>query len=377
MDLNKLISLTYIQFVKELKDEAANHKISALIDAGLDDGFPDDEKIQFSKGSITASNLIPMQKQLILEKSLKYFLEGKSLEILPDILSGVPVAINQKAIVTLNKKYIVDGHHGWVESVLVNPNSRVEIYDITLNIKPIEVLKVIQLSIATLTTKIPFSENIGTNLFKINENTFKKYVENNVNDKVLSLMNKDIKSLSDYLWGNILLLRKNNKPIKNAPDRIFMPQVSKAKGWDKKLKNGEINFKQPFKNTNELMNHLSFTEFLLEKQIATLRDEIEIEIDIDTTKHAEDRKSRHGDDNLISNEDIIATVNMAMDEIAERQFKGLDSLGRKYWIHDKDNFNLNIIAQFTKNKDKAVLRIITVMRKKDFKGSSDTYKITI
>jgi len=377
MDLNKLISLTYIQFVKELKDEAANHKISALIDAGLDDGFPDDEKIQFSKGSITASNLIPMQKQLILEKSLKYFLEGKSLEILPDILSGVPVAINQKPIVTLNKKYIVDGHHGWVESVLVNPNSRVEIYDITLNIKPIEVLKVIQLSIATLTTKIPFSENIGTNLFKINENTFKKYVENNVNDKVLSLMNKDIKSLSDYLWGNILLLRKNNKPIKNAPDRIFMPQVSKAKGWDKKLKNGEINFKQPFKNTNELMNHLSFTEFLLEKQIATLRDEIEIEIDIDTTKHAEDRKSRHGDDNLISNEDIIATVNMAMDEIAERQFKGLDSLGRKYWIHDKDNFNLNIIAQFTKNKDKAVLRIITVMRKKDFKGSSDTYKITI
>lgn len=126
-----------------------------------------------------------------------------------------------------------------------------------------------------------------------------------------------------------------------------------------------------------LNTHLSYSEFLLEKQIATLHDEIKIDLGLDTTKHAEERKSRHGKNDLISNKEIISTVKSALDEIAERQFKGQDRTGQKYWIYDKDNKHLNVIAQFKRDKNDVKVVVITIMRKEKFKGSSDTHKITI
>jgi hypothetical protein len=120
----------------------------------------------------------------------------------------------------------------------------------------------------------------------------------------------------------------------------------------------------------------TYKQHLLEKNIAKLHDEIDISIELDTTNHAEERKHRHSDKE-ITDEDIIATVNMSLDEIGERQFKGIDKVGQKYWIYDKDNFFLNVIAEFKRDKKSMKMVVITVMRKEKFIGSKDTVKIEI
>ena len=106
-------------------------------------------------------------------------------------------------------------------------------------------------------------------------------------------------------------------------------------------------------------------------------DDIKIEIDLDTTKHAEERKTRHGEDNPITNDDIILTTTKALDEIGTRQLKGIDRIGKKYWIYDESNQDLNVITVFTRNKEDLKLVVVTVMREKDFHGSYDSWKINV
>lgn len=370
MKLNKLIELPYEQFVKELKDEIAKKKILSIINSGKLDGLPDDEKIIFSKGYNSPSNLIPTQKQLIIEKSVKWAIENKNLKTKKDLLEGKPVFIDDKEILTLNNKYVIDGHHRWVEGYCLNPNGKVKIYDIKLNEEPIEVLKIIQLAIASKNKDIPFSKSDGTNIFSMSENKIKKYIEDNISKEI-----KELFGIENVL-KNILLLKQNNKHIKNAPDRFYMPQAGKADGFDKKLKKGEINFKKPF-DIKELKSHNSFSEFLFEKKIGVLKDDIQIKIDLDTSKHAEERKLRHGDENPITDEEIINSAKKALDEIGERQLKGIDKVGKPYWIYDKQNNHLNIIAYFLRNKTELILRIATVMREKDFRNKANTFKITV
>jgi hypothetical protein len=227
-------------------DDAAKDKVKSLIKSGREDGFPDDEKIKFTTGEVVARNLIPCQKQLLLESSIKHSLAGKSLDSLHDMLKGRAAAINNSPVVTLNGKYIIDGHHRWVEAYIVNPNTRVIVNDMKINVEPIEALKIIQLAIAANSNKIPTSSPEGTNLYDMSEEAFKSYVKKNVTETVLDAYTKSKDELADYMWNNVLLLRKSNQPIKDAPDRVYMPQPAKAPGAIDDLEKGVIDFKEPF-----------------------------------------------------------------------------------------------------------------------------------
>lgn len=246
MNLENLIKLSYTKFVKLLTDKAAEEKVRAMIKAGKKDGYPDDEKIVFSSGTTIARNLKPCQKQILLEKSIKWAIIGKDIDTVRNVISGKPTEINGNAIVTLNGKYILDGTHRWIEAFAVNPNARLVTYNMEINIEPIEALKIIQLAIAANTKDIPFSSSDGTNLYTVSENAFKTFIKKNITKAVLELLVKTEDEAADYFWNNVLLLRKSNQPIKNAPDRVYMPQTAKSPGFEKSLEDGEIDFKKPF-----------------------------------------------------------------------------------------------------------------------------------
>ena len=122
------------------------------------------------------------------------------------------------------------------------------------------------------------------------------------------------------------------------------------------------------------MEPLSYKEYLNEKQLAKIQDEIEIEINLDTTDHAIERQKRHTEE--ITDSEIIESVKASIPEIGERQLKGLDRIGQKYWIYSTNSF-LNVIATFERQSDRIKMVVITVMKKEGFKGSSDSIKITI
>lgn len=121
----------------------------------------------------------------------------------------------------------------------------------------------------------------------------------------------------------------------------------------------------------------TLNDYIFEKRIGELLDDIKIEIDLVSTKHAEERKNRHGEENPISNDEIIETTLKALDEIAERQLKGIDKIGRKYWIYDEANKNLNVVARLQRNGNDLILLVITVMREPEFRGSPDAWKINV
>lgn len=246
MYIEELFKLPYEKFIKKLGDDVASDKVKAIIKSGKYDGLPDDEKITFSHGIALCKNLIPCQQQLLIESSIKWSIMSTNLDMIKNILSGKPTAVNNKPVLTLNGKYILDGHHRWVESYLLNPESKIVILDMKLDIKPIDALKIIQLSIAANKGEIPASTPKGTNMFTVSEDIFKSFITKNVTDKILELFNKDKHDLANQLWDNLIMLRKLNKHIKGAPDRVYMPQPAKAKGSIEDLKYGNIDYKKPF-----------------------------------------------------------------------------------------------------------------------------------
>ena len=121
----------------------------------------------------------------------------------------------------------------------------------------------------------------------------------------------------------------------------------------------------------------NFNEFLIENRIGIVKDTVSIEVVLNTTLHAEERKYRH-DDTVITDEEIMSVVKKALEEIADHQLKGIDDIGCKYWIYDKATKDLNVVGQLIRTRDdKLVFKIITVMFEKQFRATPDAIKITV
>lgn len=258
--LNDIIDLSYEDFVKELKELVDDPKIQAILNSG------NNEKIKFSSGTIPANKLIPMQKELILEESIGHAISGTDMKFVEDVIEGKPILILDKPVITLNGKYIIDGHHRWVECYGFNPNARMIVYDMKLNIQPIEVLKIMQLAIAATNKDIPFSKPDGTNIYTAKINVLYDYIYDNLIEDVFlemgyeysyntypeyyqsgqEIKNNPKDSATSFIVDNLQLLIKNNQPIPGAPSRIIMPQVSKAPDSTKKLQQGDVAYKKPF-----------------------------------------------------------------------------------------------------------------------------------
>jgi len=244
-NLDKLIDLSYEKFVEGLGDVANDPKIQAILNSGSR------EKISFSNGTVPINKLTPTQQEIVIEKSIKYEFNGSDMVAINDTVKGRPVECGGLPIITLNGRYVLDGHHRFCGVYCLNPNAKAAIYDMKLNLPPIEALKVVQLAIASVAKSVPYSTPEGTNLFDTDEKQLKKFIVQHLVKEVVEAMGyDDVEECAEYFLGNLELLKAHNRPVKGAPSRIYMPQTGKAPGSLEKLKHGKVKTTKPFISGN-------------------------------------------------------------------------------------------------------------------------------
>jgi hypothetical protein len=145
---------------------------------------------------------------------------------------------------------------------------------------------------------------------------------------------------------------------------------------ESKTKNNKTNFLKVDKKDKKFNFDKDTSKLVDEKKIGEIEDQIEIRVEIDTTNHAEERKTRHGDQKPITNEMIIKTVEAALEDIADYQLKKVDKIGQKYWIYDTST-DLNVIGTIEKKYGELIFLVITVMIEPNFRASPDAKKIVL
>ena len=301
--LKDIINLPYVEFIQKLTGKnppsqgesvaEIDPKVTKVLSLGKQDMKIEDEVIPVNDAAnLPVKNLFPTQAQIGLLDSI-----GFVAFILPEnaknALSG-KADFKGERILTANNKYILDGHHRWSQTYLMNPDATIPALDLTLNVKDEnEMLKVVQLAIAATYGSIAMkAANAATDIYddtiiskwnteyKIEGNSTLGLVKailegkcgvpdggdiKNV-EKFIEIV-KNLKGLEDreavekYLAKNADLLRENNSKPEGAPPRSIMPQpgdTAKAVGKGKekiagipadfvnKIKSGELNYKPDF-----------------------------------------------------------------------------------------------------------------------------------
>ena len=228
----------YEDYVETLNKMLEDPKSAALLEDGFG-GILGDTKLKFSVQKITVSQLMPTQKEIDLDKSLKHALV--KAESFKKTFSN-PIEIN-KPIVTFRKNYIIDGHHTWLQAIALNPNGKILAFNYDGDISPIQMLKTVQGTIAAVKAddnnnngKLPSNKVEGPNFFsdKFDRKKIRKYLEDTFNDDLINIYCEYIKECKDkndimkYLEERLLDIKANNYPFEAAPSRDDMPQVFKG-----------------------------------------------------------------------------------------------------------------------------------------------------
>jgi hypothetical protein len=243
----------YTEFVNKLSDLSADPKVQNFIKSGKLDGSLSDDVVTSVKTFINVRELRPTQNEIDVNKSLKFPLTNPTCTRL--YLKGGNITVKDP-IVTLNGKYIIDGHHRWSQVYALNPDANIACFDLKIKIKPIDVLKIIQLGIAGEIGEVPTAEVQGQNLLKISNSALKAYVNRIISNECLDVCIKFADSINDnatasdiaekLILPNVNEMRKTSKPISNAPDRNVMPQTDAAPEVLMKLAKGDINYNKPY-----------------------------------------------------------------------------------------------------------------------------------
>lgn len=233
----------YEDYVETLNKMLDDPKAKTLLEDGFG-GELGDTNLTFSVKEISSQSLIPTQKEIDLDKSIKYVLKNKSS--FEDSFKE-PIQIG-KPIITFRKNYIIDGHHSWLQALLINPEGKLLCFNYDGDLSPIQMLKVVQGTIAAVKakqddTKLPSNTVEGPNIFDDNfdKKKIKEYIEKNLDEDLVSLYVDNIKdcynydSVVSFLVDRLMDIKSNNYPSENSYKRKDMPQVFKA-GTNKKDK---------------------------------------------------------------------------------------------------------------------------------------------
>ena len=256
----------YNDYVETLNKMLDDPKAKTLLEDGFG-GDLGDTKLIFSVKEITASQLMPTQKEIDLDKSLKHVLtKSESFEK----TFTNPIEIN-KPIVTFRQNYVIDGHHTWLQAIALNPNGKMLAFNYDGEISPIQMLKAVQGTIAAVKAdnnnnngKLPSNKIDGPNFFdkSFDEKKIKKYIENTLDENLVGLYIDKIDECMDYdstvewLTERLLDIKANNYPFESAPSRDDMPQVFKG-GTDENDKKSAMPNKE-----GSAMNKLKDDKFM-------------------------------------------------------------------------------------------------------------------
>lgn len=228
----------YDDYVDTLNKMLEDPKAAALLEDGFG-GDLGDTKLIFSVKNIPVSQLMPTQKEIDLDKSLKHALTN---ELSLRKTFSDPIKIN-KPIVTFRQNYVIDGHHTWLQAIALNPHGKILAFNYDGDISPIQMLKAVQGTIAAVKAdknnnngKLPSSKVEGPNFFsdKFDRKKIRKYLEDTFNDDLTDIYCEYIKECKDkndimkYLEERLLDIKANNYPFEAAPSRDDMPQVFKG-----------------------------------------------------------------------------------------------------------------------------------------------------
>ena len=256
----------YEDYVDTLNKMLEDPKSAALLEDGFG-GDLGDTKLKFSVVNVPVSQLMPTQKEIDLDKSIKYALTNeKSFKK----TFKSPIEIN-KPIVTFRQNYVIDGHHTWLQAITLNPNGKMLAFNYDGDISPIQMLKAVQGTIAAVKAddnknngKLPSNKIKGPNFFDddFDRKQIRKYLEETFDDSLIDIYCKYIKSCKDrkdiikYLEERLLDIKANNYPFESAPSRDDMPQVFKG-GTDKNDKESALPDKE-----GSAMNKLKDDKFM-------------------------------------------------------------------------------------------------------------------
>lgn len=231
----------YEDYVDTLNRMLQDPKAKTLLEDGFG-GDLGDTKLIFSVKEIPASQLVPTQNEIDMDKSLKHALIKKDSFV--QTFTN-PIEID-KPIVTFRQNYIIDGHHSWLQAITLNPNGKVLAFNYDGEISPIQMLKAVQGTIAAVKAenndlKLPSNDVTGPNIYDkyFNENKIRKYIKDNLKEELISDYVEKIEECMDYdstvdfIVDRLLDIKANNYPLESAPDRKDMPQVFKG-GKDNK-----------------------------------------------------------------------------------------------------------------------------------------------
>lgn len=256
----------YDDYVKTLNKMLEDPKAKALLEDGFG-GELGDTKLNFSVKNINVSQLMPTQKEIDLDKSIKHALTN---EISFKKTFKNPIEIN-KPIVTFRQNYVIDGHHTWLQAITLNPNGKILAFNYDGDISPIQMLKAVQGTIAAVKAednnnngKLPSNKVNGPNFFdeSFGRKQIRKYLEDTFNDSLIDIYCEYIKECKDkhdiikYLEERLLDIKANNYPFEFAPSRDDMPQVFKG-GTDEKDKKSSLPDKE-----GSAMNKLKDDKFM-------------------------------------------------------------------------------------------------------------------
>jgi len=100
--------------------------------AGLLDGDTEDDKVSVNEKYVTVGDLKPIQMQIYTSKSIGMIYnpdKGITVDSTKKFLQG------KTFFITSNDNFILDGHHRWLASNLINPKMKVNTLAIDLPIK--------------------------------------------------------------------------------------------------------------------------------------------------------------------------------------------------------------------------------------------------
>ena len=282
---HELLKMSLPQFVQVMQSNRKD--LVRVVLSGQLDGDRDDDAVSIDPVTVKCSDLRPTQSEVVFSKSIPFALQRPKI-FMEYFKSDGPFKVGppgNDAIVVLNGKFVLDGHHRWSSLYCVNPSAEMYAFNINLPVGPANALKLIQASIKAYAGEVPSNKGGGVNLFTIDENTLKQHVYKLVTPELASQyiqlgligqggnlgarggeveggredkrVNAVAQRLLQIYTTNVGKMQSSNRPIKGASSREPMPQTDSPAGSKvsaggdtpaalKPLEKGQVDFRSPF-----------------------------------------------------------------------------------------------------------------------------------